>query len=223
MRIVSWNCNGGFRNKYKRIISLEADVYVIQECENPEFCNDSAYKEFSKNSIWTGENNSKGLGVFIRTGLDYINNYWPNYGLRNFISVYINHEFNLLGVWACKPYIEEFYVYQNINNESLDENTIIIGDLNSNSIWDKQHGRRNHSTVVKALEDKNLLSAYHYMRHEDQGKETEKTFFLYRQPSRAYHIDYCFLAPKRIVAFDILDKQNWLAYSDHVPIIAEIK
>lgn len=204
-------------------MSLKADVYVIQECENSEFCNDSAYKEFSKNSIWTGENNSKGLGVFMKTGLEYVNNYWPNYGLRNFISVNINQEFNLLGVWACKPYIEEVYVYQNINYESFDENTIIIGDLNSNSIWDKQHGRRNHSAVVKLLEDKNLYSAYHYTRNEAHGQEIDKTFFMHRHLDKGYHIDYCFLRPDRITTFSILDRNCWLEYSDHMPIVADIK
>ena len=36
MKIVSWNCRGGFRNKIERIISLNADIYVIQESENPD-------------------------------------------------------------------------------------------------------------------------------------------------------------------------------------------
>lgn len=34
MKIVSWNANGKFREKYKAILELDADIYVIQECEN---------------------------------------------------------------------------------------------------------------------------------------------------------------------------------------------
>ena len=35
MKIISWNCNGKFREKFKDIIEEDADIYVIQECEDP--------------------------------------------------------------------------------------------------------------------------------------------------------------------------------------------
>ncbi|MBK5242558.1 hypothetical protein [Clostridium sp.] len=34
MRIVSWNCNGAFRKKYKAIKKLNCDIYEIQGKEN---------------------------------------------------------------------------------------------------------------------------------------------------------------------------------------------
>ena len=36
MRIISWNCNGAFRNKINSILSLNGDIYVIQEAEDPK-------------------------------------------------------------------------------------------------------------------------------------------------------------------------------------------
>lgn len=57
MKIVSWNCSGKFRD----ISALDADIYVIQECENPAECTSVAYKAFAQNYIWTGESKNKGL------------------------------------------------------------------------------------------------------------------------------------------------------------------
>ena len=66
MKIISWNCNGKFREKFKEIIKFDADVYVIQECEDPEkYLNDN-YPNFAKNSVWIGDNPNKGLGVFAK-------------------------------------------------------------------------------------------------------------------------------------------------------------
>lgn len=176
MRIVSWNCNGAFRKKFNKILSLGADIYVIQECENPDISLDEDYISFSDSYVWTGENKNKGLGIFSKNGVNFQEIYWSRHGLRNFISICINSEFNLLGVWACKPYIEEYYIYQNINYELINENTIIIGDFNSNSIWDHQHGQRNHSTMVKELEAKNLFSAYHYLKKRIMAKKPRRLF-----------------------------------------------
>ena len=66
MTIVSWNCNGGFWEKFDAISKLEADIYVICECGNPAKSESAEYKEFAKNYLWIGENKDRGLGIFAK-------------------------------------------------------------------------------------------------------------------------------------------------------------
>jgi len=55
MKIITWNCNGAFRKKYEAISALDADVYIIQECEDPIQTKDQGYKDFASNYIWIGD------------------------------------------------------------------------------------------------------------------------------------------------------------------------
>lgn len=222
MKIVSWNCNGKFREKFKSIIQFDAEIYVIQECENPSNYKDTEYYYFANNYIWVGEDKNKGLGVFAKRNLNLYRNNWNAYCLRNFISVNINHKFDLVGVWACNPYIEEYYIYQSIHMDKYGDNTIVIGDFNSNKIWDKKHKNRNHTNVVKFLEEKGLISAYHYIYNDNQGEEKINTFYLYRHLDKGYHIDHCFVNKDKIISYKVEDNKVWLKYSDHMPIILEI-
>jgi exonuclease III len=49
MKILTWNCGGGFfkEKKYKFILEFDADILVIQECSKPE--NSIIDEEFKKN------------------------------------------------------------------------------------------------------------------------------------------------------------------------------
>ena len=55
MKIVSWNCNGALRRKFEDISSLNADIYIIQECEDPKNSNHVGYHEWSENHLWIGD------------------------------------------------------------------------------------------------------------------------------------------------------------------------
>jgi len=63
MKLVTWNCNGALRNKLKDVDSLDADILLIQECENPEMAT-KHYGEWVGDYLWVGTDKNKGICVF---------------------------------------------------------------------------------------------------------------------------------------------------------------
>lgn len=235
MRIISWNCQGAFRNKFESIDRYSADVYVIQECENPETSNNKMYKTWATNYLWFGDNKNKGIGIFSKSNIKLEQNNWSNiykgHEVKYFLPCIVNNSFNLINVWNHynnSPnfgYIGQFWKYLQINKSNLN-NSIIIGDFNSNTIWDEWDRWWNHSDVVRELKEIGIESLYHKYQKEEQGKETQKTFFLHRNINKGYHIDYCFLSTEMIEKLDdfIVEKyDDWYNLSDHVPIILSLK
>ena len=64
-----WNCNGAFRRKFDQLREFDADILVIQECEDPARSKDFAYQAFASNYLWVGPTKNKGIGVFARHGI----------------------------------------------------------------------------------------------------------------------------------------------------------
>ena len=54
-------------------------------------------------------------------------------------------------------------------------------------------------------------------------KKVYPLFFLHRHADKSYHIDYAFVTPERIRDCYIETTTNWLAISDHRPLILEIE
>jgi exonuclease III len=229
MTIVTWNCNGGFRKKYQHLEQFNADIIIIQECENPEVSTDKTYKSWASNYCWSGDNKNKGLGIFCKNHIKLANNNWANNETKHFISANINQEFDIIAVWnhhAKSPnfkYIGQLWKYLQINKKLIAK-TIIIGDFNSNTIWDEWDRWWNHSDVVKELNELGIKSLYHEYYKEEQGLEKRPTFFLHRNILKPYHIDYIFLYQElieKVKKFEIRNSKEWLETSDHLPLIAQ--
>lgn len=143
MKIISWNCNGAFRKKFKKLLEYQADIYVIQECENPEESKDKIYKTWAQNYLWVGDSKNKGLGVFATHKIDLKKLDWPNiynnHPVKYFLPCRINNLTDLLAVWTHSNnspnfgYIGQFWKYLQLNKHRIRE-TIIASDFNSNAI-----------------------------------------------------------------------------------------
>lgn len=234
MKIITWNCNGALRNKFKAFNFYDADILVIQECENPLNSRDLNYSNWAKNYIWYGDNKNKGIGIFAKPDIKLEklkwSNVYKNHEVKYFLPCKINDEFELVGVWNHKNnspnfgYIGQLWKYLQINKNNM-KNTILIGDFNSNSIWDQWDRWWNHSDVVKELFEIDIVSLYHKYFKEEQGNEKKATFFLHRNISKPYHIDYCFASKKieqNLIDIEVCDFAAWKDLSDHVPLVFTI-
>ena len=217
MRIVSWNCGDGFQKKYHLLERFNADVFVIQECRNPKKYNDSAFRKFSENHLWIGEN--RGLGVFAKAKTQIASEVWGDFGLDYFLPCRIDNSFTLLAVWACNNYVEDIFPFMKFHKSKL-SNILILGDFNSNSCWDYKHGRRTHSGLVSEFKNCGIESIYHKQTGENFGQEKTPTFFMYRKQKKPYHIDYAF--SDLSCRLTIEQNVEWLNYSDHVPLIVDL-
>jgi len=231
MKIVSWNCNGAFRHKFKAVSALDGDVFVIQECENPKLSTND-YRQWAESYVWAGSSPSKGIGVFVKNGLSISTLAWPDHGLRQFLPVRINNELNLLAVWTKDDrvnrmgYIGQFWQYIQHHTELICDQTVICGDLNSNRRWDKKGRLWNHSECVASLKARGFESLYHVCNGEQQGTESMPTFYLQRKLEKPYHIDYFFanplLAAPNQAVVTVGSAEDWLLLSDHMPITLTI-
>jgi len=232
MKIVSWNCNGKFREKWQILFDTfpEADVYIVDECEDPAFYADAAFKKLFVNGFHVGTPDyfMKGIGVFSPKGhhlqrqkCKYVNPLM----MLGYAPFKVNHQ-RVLAVWPHGKYVEEMLDFLVLNEALITKELVIIGDTNSNSLFNRQHPKsKNHDVMVSWLRQKGLVDAYHYQTSEEEGKETVPTFYQWRRENQPFHLDRAFVSPQLLRSFEVIPQEehsHWLRYSDHIPIVLEI-
>lgn len=235
MKIINWNCNGSFRTKFELFSKYNADILVIQECEDPAESSNKVYQKWANNYLWIGDTKNKGIGIFAKEEIQIEPLDWSaiynGHRVKHFLPCLVNKKFTLLAVWTHKNnspnfgYIGQFWKYLQLHKQKLMD-SIIVGDFNSNKIWDEWDRWWNHSDVVRELEEIGIKSLYHKFYSEEQGKESMPTFYLHRHTKKPYHIDYCFTSPvftNALQKIEVAPFKNWKKFSDHTPIFIDFK
>ena len=221
-----------YRKKADFILVYKPDILIVPECEHPDKLLFPIDTPKPTDILWFGKNQSKGLAIFSYSNFRFkvLDNH--NQDLQMIIPIAVTDGqfgFNLFAIWANNPtdrdgqYIEQVWkAVHHYNNLLTDTKTILVGDFNSNTIWDRKHRQRNHSNVVKFLEDKGIFSTYHLHHKQTQGTEEHPTLYMYRHKDKPYHIDYCFASKDlldKVSSVEIGDFDEWIKYSDHVPVV----
>jgi exodeoxyribonuclease III len=221
-----------FRKKANFILAYQPDIVVIQECEHPDKLKFNPDTPTPSAVLWFGTNKNKGLGIFSYSKYRFklLRNH--NQELKMIIPIAVTggeFNFTLFAIWANNPddpdgqYVEQVWkAIHHYDKKLKHKQTLLAGDFNSNTIWDRKRRAGNHSNVVKKLEEKSIFSCYHLHHKQVQGKEQHPTFYLYKHKDKPYHLDYCFASIDmidKIQTVEIGDYDFWKQYSDHVPVM----
>ena len=230
-----------FDRKFGALLDTRPDIAIVSECAEPKrFRARAKPGSLERDPVWIGQSPDKGLAVFAFNGYT-AHLAKPFYRTLRYVApVHISGpvECNLLAVWAQNtvrgvsrknhpgPLQRALSRYKRFLS---DRPSIVGGDLNNNTIWDKPGWCINHTAAVGALKDLGLVSAYHAIRGERHGRETVPTLY-WRDRTKdgpTYHIDYVFLPDRwisRVRSLRVGTFEEWCGsgLSDHVPIVVDV-
>ena len=225
-----------YRKKAPFILSQQPDIVIVPECEHPDKLTFKPGTVLPNDILWSGNNINKGLGVFSYSNYKFSLHTSYNPEFKNILPITVTGgkiDFILFAIWANNPadkgfqYIGQVWKALSHYNDLLkSKKTILAGDFNSNTIWDKPRREGNHSTVVALLESKKIYSTYHRFFNQPQGREKHNTLFMYRHSDKAYHIDYCFASAyfiEKIADVKVGTHKKWAELSDHTPLTVTFK
>jgi exodeoxyribonuclease III len=230
MKVVTWNCAMAFHKKSSLLFALGGDVMVVQECSKKSIDQIATIEGLT--AAWFGKNPNKGMAV-ICNGPWHISDS-KDFGLTWAAHIKITGPFNLdlYPVWACagssydNRYIRQVHLLlDQLEKIGIGQRAALLGDFNSNVLWDKNYRGCGHSSAVKRLAALGLHSAYHRYHGEEQGKEARPTLAFRKDRTKAYHIDYIFLSQTLLSTmsdFSVGSFDDWIKHSDHVPLIVNL-
>ena len=225
-----------FRKKAAYILREKPDILIVPECEHPDKLKFPETIQKPTDIRWFGANPHKGIGIFSYSNyrLTLLKKYNPDFQYVIPISVTGGeYSFTLFAIWANNPadpdgtYVEQVWKALAYYKRELGKSPVILmGDFNSNTIWDRPQRKGNHSSVVELLKTNHIFSTYHHHFKQIQGKEKHPTLYMYRHKNKPYHLDYCFASSKFLEKLDTVKigtHAKWSPLSDHVPIIVNFQ
>ena len=205
--------------------ALAPDISVLQEVARP--------RDESDRCLWFGDNPRQGIAITASHGYRVHRLPTARHVPKFVIPVQITGpvDFTMLAVWTKAgqrhPYVQAVVRATKLYRSLIEAGpTVLIGDLNSNAIWDRMHREdRNHSALIKNLTRLGLVSAYHAFFAEAFGEESRPTYYFLWKQARPYHMDYCFVPVtwmEQIKKVEVCPYEGWEKFSDHRPVVVEV-
>ena len=155
MRLISWNCNMAFRKKAEHILRYSPDILIVPECEHFDKIKFPENFKQPTDKLWFGRNLNKGLAVFSFCNFRFKVLAIHNEDFKMIVPIAVTggqFDFNLFAIWANNPADRDGHcvtqIWKAINHYDTlltERTTILMGDFNSNTIWDyKKHRQSDH-------------------------------------------------------------------------------
>ena len=227
LRIITWNCrSGSISTRLSQLAAYSPHVVFLQECDP------------GKTLRPTGQTCSRRINRMKGIALVAPSSGYRCAGLRPrtaagratiAAAVTGRVSFTALGIWAQgADYVGDVLRTLAAHAGLLRRGpSVVMGDFNSGTkLADKRSLNRGHQQIVDELTTLGLVSAYHAFHRLEHGQETHPTYFHQFNPSRPWHIDFCFVpepwAP-RLVNVRVLEGDEWKARSDHRALLVDIE
>lgn len=146
------------------------------------------------------------------------------------IQVSGKENFTLIAVWTKRlpgmSYGKALYsALKEYENLIQNGPVIVMGDFNLDKrVPSSYTGVGGYNKIIDLFEGYDLKSCYHSISKEAFGSESKATYYHYSKSDRPFHLDYCFVSQHIIQGmkeFYIGSAEEYLPYSDHVPIAFE--
>ncbi len=150
MRLVTWNCcRGPFEAKAEALAPLKPDIAILQEAPRPK-------AKDAPQRLWFGGAARVGIAVLAFNGYTVACASRPASDTDPVRAVRVGGraDFNLLAIWARADTKYIRGVYDRMLGHvrlARQRPTILAGDLNSNTIWDRPRVPMNHTRFVAWL------------------------------------------------------------------------
>jgi endonuclease/exonuclease/phosphatase family metal-dependent hydrolase len=229
MRIVAWNCCGGFARKLPALLALDPDLAVVCEVRRA----DLAALPAEAAALWAGDPDAAGKGLAIlafkgwrlaRAAEPCVERwYLPVVARRG------GRRLRLVGVWTqpAKDYVTPtLRALDALAGFLAAGPAVMAGDFNQSVRWDaKKSERRRFAHALARLQALGLKSAWHARYLQRHGAEVQPTYFHRWSAADTYHIDYLFASlglRRRLARAEIGAHADWGGLSDHAPVIVDL-
>lgn len=229
MKIATWNCAQALNRKLALVQELGVDICVVPEAEHTLY-NLLPTEDF----VWQGMNNSKGIGVYavglsLKIAAAHANPLW-----YYFVPITVDQDrFRILAVWAFNGRTKKFgadatgepsAVLPMLSGWLSEKPAFVADDFNNSVVWDKAGKATNFHRVHEWLREHGFASAYHTYFQEALGKKRYPTHYHRKSAAGSFHIDYLYTnRPESIERVEVGRPSRWLEFSDHFPIVVNIK